>query len=181
MSQKDIIEGRNLSVTCQTTPGNPSSTTIYWTKDFEGFRQKGPTLQLPNIQRTSSGTYTCTAENNYSNGEKGIHRETIDINVLCKLRFFLNTMFVYHILSHLKWTFKFLITFCPSLVCLPFRLSLRPPSIYLSVNFSHCLLLLKNNWAIFNQTSYKSFLWEGDLKLLIKGLNVFKREIITKQ
>lgn len=85
LSQQDIIEGNDLSVTCTVTPGNPSSTTFYWTKvDNQGFKQDGPTLQLPNIQRTSSGTYRCTAENNYSNKEKGTHSQPMVVNVLCR-------------------------------------------------------------------------------------------------
>lgn len=86
LSQQDIIEGRNLSVTCHATPGNPSSTTFYWTKvNNPGFRENGAILQLPNIQRNSSGTYRCTAENNYSNAERGTDNQSMVINVLCKL------------------------------------------------------------------------------------------------
>lgn len=85
LSQRDILEGRNLSVTCKATPGNPSSTTFYWTKvDNPGFRHNGSTLHLPSIQRTSSGTYRCTAENNYNNKEKGTDSQSMDINVLCR-------------------------------------------------------------------------------------------------
>lgn len=66
------------------TPGNPRSTTVYWTKvENSGFRQNGHTLHVPNIQRTSSGTYRCTAENNYSNGEKGTHNQSMVVNVFC--------------------------------------------------------------------------------------------------
>eukprot|EP00105_Crassostrea_gigas_P023187 XP_011442936.1 PREDICTED: contactin-5 isoform X2 [Crassostrea gigas] len=83
LSQQDILEGRNLSVTCKATPGNPSLTTFYWTKvDIQGFRQNGATLHIPNIQRNSSGTYRCTAENSYSNGEKGTHNQSMVVNVL---------------------------------------------------------------------------------------------------
>ncbi|XP_065933048.1 neural cell adhesion molecule 1 isoform X2 [Magallana gigas] len=83
LSQQDILEGRNLSVTCKATPGNPSLTTFYWTKvEFQGFRQNGATLHIPNIQRNSSGTYRCTAENSYSNGEKGTHNQSMVVNVL---------------------------------------------------------------------------------------------------
>uniref|UniRef100_A0A8W8P1S0 Uncharacterized protein n=1 Tax=Magallana gigas TaxID=29159 RepID=A0A8W8P1S0_MAGGI len=83
LSQQDITEGSHLSVTCEATPGNPNSTTFYWTKvDNSGFGHDGPTLQLPNIQRTSSGTYRCTTENNYSNGERGTDSQAMVINVL---------------------------------------------------------------------------------------------------
>lgn len=86
LPQQDIIEGRDLFVTCTATPGNPVSTTFYWTKiDNPGFKQNGTTLQLSNIQRTSAGTYKCRAENNYSNGERGTHNQSMIINVLCEL------------------------------------------------------------------------------------------------
>lgn len=85
LSQQDIIEGNDLSLTCTVTPGNPSITTFYLTKaDNQGFRQNGPTLQLYNIQRTSSGTYRCIAENNYSNGERGTDSQSMAVNVLCR-------------------------------------------------------------------------------------------------
>uniref|UniRef100_K1R1Q4 Cell adhesion molecule 4 n=1 Tax=Magallana gigas TaxID=29159 RepID=K1R1Q4_MAGGI len=86
LSQQDIVEGRALFVTCQATPRNPNSTTFYWIKvDNPGFRQNGLSLQVPNIQRTSSGTYRCTAENIYINGEKGQDSQTMVVNVLCGL------------------------------------------------------------------------------------------------
>lgn len=85
LSQKDIIEGKNLSVTCLTNPGNPNATNFYWTKvNNSEFRQNKPTLHMPNIQRNSSGTYRCIAENNYDNGMKGRNNETMDVNVLCE-------------------------------------------------------------------------------------------------
>lgn len=88
LSQQDIVEGRALLVTCQAVSGNPNSTTFYWIKeDNPGFRQNGSTLHIPNIQRTSSGTYRCTAENNYSIGEKGTHSQSMDVNVLCEIFF----------------------------------------------------------------------------------------------
>lgn len=34
--------------------------------------------------RTHSGIYRCTAENLYGNGEKGIHSQSMVLNVLCK-------------------------------------------------------------------------------------------------
>ncbi|XP_052691152.1 kin of IRRE-like protein 1 [Crassostrea angulata] len=83
LSNQNTIEGGGLTVNCTATPGNPSATTFYWTKvDNQGFRQNGAILQLYNIQRTSSGTYRCTAENNYSNKEKGMHSQSMVINVL---------------------------------------------------------------------------------------------------
>lgn len=91
LSQRDILEGENLLVTSQISLGNPNDTTIFWTKlDKPGFRQNGTTLHLPKIQRNSSGTYICTAENKYSNGEKGTDNQSMVVNVLCELnKFFL--------------------------------------------------------------------------------------------
>lgn len=84
LSQIDIIEGENLSVTCTATPGNPSSTTFYWTKvDNVSFRQDGSALQLHNIDRSSSGIYRCIAETIYSNGERGTDSQSMVVNVLC--------------------------------------------------------------------------------------------------
>uniref|UniRef100_K1S1L6 Hemicentin-1 n=1 Tax=Magallana gigas TaxID=29159 RepID=K1S1L6_MAGGI len=83
LSQQNIVERGHLSFTCKAIPGNPSSTTVYWTKvDNSGFRQNGATLELYNIQRNSYGTYRCTAENNYSNGEKGTVSQPMVVNVL---------------------------------------------------------------------------------------------------
>lgn len=85
LSKQDIIEGGALSVTCHVTPGNPSYTTVYWTKvENSRFRQNGATLRLLNMQRNSSGTYRCTAENNYSSGEKGTASQSVVVNVLCQ-------------------------------------------------------------------------------------------------
>lgn len=86
LSEQNVIEGRLLSVTCTAQPGNPSTTTFYWSKvDNPGFKQDGATLNLPNIQKNSSGTYICTAENNYSNREeKGTHNQTMIVNVYCE-------------------------------------------------------------------------------------------------
>ncbi|XP_078310224.1 uncharacterized protein LOC111137474 isoform X2 [Crassostrea virginica] len=84
LTQKDIIEAQNLFIICGANPGNPNLTIFVWTKVDSGFRQNGSTLQLPNIQRTSSGTYRCTAENTYSNGAKGTNSQTMVVNVLYK-------------------------------------------------------------------------------------------------
>lgn len=84
LSQQNIFEGRNLSVTCQAIPGNPNSTTFFWIKvDNTRLRQNGQTLHIPNIQRTSSGTYRCTVENMYINGTKGTDSQSMVVNVQC--------------------------------------------------------------------------------------------------
>lgn len=48
------------------------------------FRQNGSTLQLTKIERNSSGTYRCTAENTYSIGNRGTHSQDMVVNVLCR-------------------------------------------------------------------------------------------------
>lgn len=98
---RDIIKGRTLKITCQATPGNPSSTTFYWTKeDTPGFRQNGSILQLHTIQRTSSGIYRCTAENDYNNGEKGTGSQNMAVNVLCKNFNHINLLTCYIVISY---------------------------------------------------------------------------------
>lgn len=81
--QQNIIEGRNLTVTCDVIPGNPNTTILFWTQEGNPlFRRKGATLLLPKIQRSSSGEYKCIAENIYSNGEKGRNNQSMILNVL---------------------------------------------------------------------------------------------------
>lgn len=83
LSRQDIIEGTDLSVTCEATPGNPRFSTFYWTNTRnDAFRQDGATLQLPKIERSSSSTYRCTVENNYNISEKGTDNQTMVVNVL---------------------------------------------------------------------------------------------------
>lgn len=85
LSQRDVIEERNISITCTATPGNPIFTTFWWTKvDNPGFIENGATIQLSNIQRNNSGTYRCTAENNYSNGKKETDSQLTVVNVQCR-------------------------------------------------------------------------------------------------
>lgn len=82
---QNIIEGVNFTVTCLAIPGNPNDTTFFWTMEDDSlFRGNGTTLHLPNLKRTSSGIYRCTAENLYGNGEKGTHSQSMILNVLCK-------------------------------------------------------------------------------------------------
>lgn len=90
ISQLNIEEERDLSFNCTFTQGNPASTTIFWTsKDKPEFRQNGTTLLLPEIKRSDSGNYTCTAENKYSSGKKGSDSKSMILNVLCKSKSYL--------------------------------------------------------------------------------------------
>lgn len=108
-SKKDIIEGRDLSFNCTATPGNPNFTTFYWTKvDNQGFRQNRSTLQLYNINRNSSGTYKCTAENTYKKGEKGMHNQNMKVDVQYPPA--VNTLFQQDIIEGTNFTFNCLAT-----------------------------------------------------------------------
>ena len=75
-------------------------------------------------------------------------------------------------LCHLSWKLKwaFLITWRSSCV----RLS----SVRLSINFSHFHLLLKNQWANFNQTSLKASFGNGDSSFLNERSRPFSRGYI---
>lgn len=80
---KRVVQ-EHVSIRCNVTSGNPSYTTIYWTKSGDsGFRQSGSTLRLNYISKSQSGTYSCVAENNYNNGGKGANQQSFFLDVLC--------------------------------------------------------------------------------------------------
>lgn len=86
LPKKTQIEHTNLSINCNTTPGNPNTTKFLWTKvDSPGFMQREANLLLPHIQKNSSGTYKCKATNTYRNGDTGTHSGEIVIDIQCKL------------------------------------------------------------------------------------------------
>lgn len=79
------VVGDHVKITCVVTAGNPSSTTVYWTKSGNsGFGQSGSSLVFPNISRTQNGIYSCVAENNYLIGGKGTDQQTFLLDVLCR-------------------------------------------------------------------------------------------------
>lgn len=85
LDQQNIVEGNDLLVTCNATPGNPSTTHIFWTLlNHPSFNQNEATLNLSKIKRDDSGRYNCTAENLYSDGMKGIHSQQMVVNVFCE-------------------------------------------------------------------------------------------------
>lgn len=107
MSQQDIIEGRDLSVKCQATPGNPNVTTFFWTKEGSTtFRQNGSTLLLPKIQKNSSSTYLCTAQNVYNDEDSGNHSQPLVVNVLCMFALSLYYKQLLHCLPKLAFEYK---------------------------------------------------------------------------
>ncbi|XP_061188082.1 hemicentin-1-like [Saccostrea echinata] len=76
------VEGDDLTVVCNVTEGNPSSVTqIRWTRSGYGFLQNGKILSLTSIQRSQSGSYTCTAENTYFSGTRGRDTQSMTIDV----------------------------------------------------------------------------------------------------
>lgn len=83
MTQYDIITGKDLTYNCPYIPGNPNTTTIFWTNE-DRFSQSGISLQIPNIQKTDAGTYICSAENRYNSSKKGNHSQSLIVNVLCE-------------------------------------------------------------------------------------------------
>lgn len=88
LTQQNIIEGINFSVTCNITVGNPRSTQITWISvDKPGFERNGTTLSFPRVHKTNSGNYTCKAENDYGKKGKGTHSQSMFLNVLCKLTY----------------------------------------------------------------------------------------------
>lgn len=79
---KQVVQ-EHVSIRCNVTSGNPSYTTIYWTKSGDsGFRQSGSTLRFNYISKSQSGTYSCVAENNYNNGGKGANQQSFFLDVL---------------------------------------------------------------------------------------------------
>lgn len=79
---KRVVQ-EHVSIWGNVTPGNPSYTTIYWTKSGDsGFRQSGSTLRLNYITKSQSGTYSCVAENNYNDGKKGANQQSFFLDVL---------------------------------------------------------------------------------------------------
>lgn len=104
MGTKRTIEGSNLSVTCSYTLGEPTATTVYWTKSNSVFRYDDQMLWIPNIEKEDSGTYVCHAENSYSSGNRGTANATIRIDVQCQSKgvFMLNLIFLS---KHFRFSF----------------------------------------------------------------------------
>ncbi|XP_052806407.1 hemicentin-1-like [Mya arenaria] len=59
-----VIEGSNLSLSCDSKPGNPNATSFIWTSTEQPYRNtSGQCLTIQNISRTEEGVFTCVAEN----------------------------------------------------------------------------------------------------------------------
>ncbi|XP_062585114.1 contactin-1-like, partial [Saccostrea cucullata] len=82
MSPKYIVEGTNFTQKCLYDAGKPPETRLHWTKQGDNnFRQQGDTLRLTNVHRFSSGTYICTAENQFSSENKGQNSQSLIVDV----------------------------------------------------------------------------------------------------
>ena len=80
-SDTTVLEGDNLQLTCEAS-GRPEPS-ITWTKEKPGNQgntvvvQEGKVLNIININRNNSGTFTCTADNGFGKPEK----RTVHVNV----------------------------------------------------------------------------------------------------
>ncbi|XP_077985362.1 inactive tyrosine-protein kinase 7-like [Glandiceps talaboti] len=78
MPDQTTVEGESLIINCS-ADGNPNPQ-FTWTTP-EGRVIDGNILELNPVQRTQSGNYTCEANNDLYNGQLGIDRETIIVDV----------------------------------------------------------------------------------------------------
>ena len=89
-----VLEGDNLQLTCEAL-GRPEPN-ITWTIEKPGNQgntvvvQEGKVLNITNINRNASGTFTCTAYNGFSKKES----LPVHVNVTCEyaLKKFLNNV-----------------------------------------------------------------------------------------
>jgi len=78
-----VYEGSNMTLFCGAT-GRPTPN-ITWNRVLEDgsngeVLHQGPTWDFPNVSRTASGTYRCTAYNGFTN----IASQVFEVNVTCK-------------------------------------------------------------------------------------------------
>ena len=78
-----VLEGSNMALFCKAT-GKPIPN-ITWTRALENgsnseVLHEGPTWDFPNINRTDTGGYRCTAYNGFGNEASQI----FNVNVICK-------------------------------------------------------------------------------------------------
>ena len=82
--QTTVLEGSNLHLTCNAS-GRPEPN-ITWTKEKPGNQgnagvvQEGKVLNITNINRNDSGTFTCTAYNGFGKKES----LAVHVNVTCE-------------------------------------------------------------------------------------------------
>lgn len=90
-NQQDITEGNNLLVST-IVDANPVPKLVWWTKQNDAnFRYDGFVLRITNINRKSSGNYSCYVMNTLApSGMSEINittQHTIFVNVVCKSKY----------------------------------------------------------------------------------------------
>ena len=79
-----VLEGDKLQLICEAS--SHLEPNITWTKEKPGNQgntvvmQEGKVLNIPNINRTDAGTFTCTAYNGFGKPEN----QTVHVNVVCE-------------------------------------------------------------------------------------------------
>ncbi|WAR05470.1 CNTN4-like protein, partial [Mya arenaria] len=59
----DISEGSALNYSCLSIPGNPSQTTVVWTRLFDNRQWHSRIVNISQVQKSDDGLYTCTTTN----------------------------------------------------------------------------------------------------------------------
>jgi hypothetical protein len=89
MTDKDIVEGANLTLPCPVTKGNPTDTRFKWTRDGDNRTWSTQILYIQNVTKYDDMMYKCTVQNilrpSGSVEELGINSGSFHLNVLCKL------------------------------------------------------------------------------------------------
>ncbi|XP_060569025.1 carcinoembryonic antigen-related cell adhesion molecule 5-like [Ruditapes philippinarum] len=89
MTDKDIVEGANLTLPCPVTKGNPTDTRFKWIRDGDNRTWDTQTLYIQNVTKYDDMMYKCTVQNilrpSGSVEELGINSGSFHLNVLCKL------------------------------------------------------------------------------------------------
>lgn len=82
-SPYSVIEGQTAALECAVIAANPNnSITWKWSKTDRPITvlSEGPNLTIPNIHRSMSGPYNCTASNFVGTSKAGF----ITVDVLCE-------------------------------------------------------------------------------------------------
>ncbi|XP_052803972.1 hemicentin-1-like isoform X2 [Mya arenaria] len=84
----DIFMGSVLNYSCPFIPGDPSQTSLYWTRSVENRQWHGQFVSISSVQKSDAGLYTCTATNRMTPtgfpNRNGSHSGTMHLNVQYK-------------------------------------------------------------------------------------------------
>ena len=88
LKDESILEGSNLTVTCQVKQGNPTEESISWART-NGFKKwRGKYLLINNVSRADDTNYTCilTTRIRPTFGDEAVivNNRTFHLNVFCK-------------------------------------------------------------------------------------------------